>query len=268
MSLNLEQFPTPSWVAELIVAHFFPKLSPDDLVIEPSCGKGLFVNAFPRDVPVVGVEIDPVLAEQARSWTGRPIITGDFASCEIPFGRPTLVAGNPPFRVRTVRAFLERAHALLPVGGRCGFILPVETFQHTHTLLELNTRWGIAQHMIPRDLWGRELRRNILFVEFLKDVHRRLHGFALYQPTHDVKHGVDRRLHTLLIQGRPRRSAWHGLVHRVLEERGGRATLQEIYTGAESKRPTPNPWWRERIRQVLQIGAFTKRGHQWCLTTS
>ena len=45
-------------------------LSSSDLVVEPSCGAGAFLKAIPDEVPVVGVKIDPELAEIARQNTG------------------------------------------------------------------------------------------------------------------------------------------------------------------------------------------------------
>ena len=62
-----------------------PGLSSSDLVVEPSCGAGAFLKAIPDEVPVVGIEIDPELAELARQNPGGPhVITGDFATATLP----------------------------------------------------------------------------------------------------------------------------------------------------------------------------------------
>jgi site-specific DNA-methyltransferase (adenine-specific) len=44
---------------------------------------------------------------------------------------------------------------------------------------------------------------------------------------------------------------WRALVISVLQGLGGKATLPQIYAKAEGRRPTPNVWWREKIRQML-----------------
>jgi len=59
-------------------------LSSSDLVVEPSCGAGAFLKAIPDEVPVVGVKIDPELAEIAQQNTGPHVITGDFATATLP----------------------------------------------------------------------------------------------------------------------------------------------------------------------------------------
>lgn len=66
---GLCQFNTPVWVAQALVERHFPKLGTDDLVLEPSCGIGAFLQAIPAEVRAVGVEIDEALAH--RAWSAR-----------------------------------------------------------------------------------------------------------------------------------------------------------------------------------------------------
>lgn len=66
----LGQFPTPAWAAEALVRENLADLSSNDFVLEPTCGPGRFLAAVPAHVEAVGVEIDPVLAQQARTATG------------------------------------------------------------------------------------------------------------------------------------------------------------------------------------------------------
>jgi len=66
---RLGQYMTPDWAAHALVDRYFADLCCDDLVVEPSCGRGAFMRAIPAHVPVIGVEIDPDLA--AEAVTGR-----------------------------------------------------------------------------------------------------------------------------------------------------------------------------------------------------
>jgi hypothetical protein len=59
------QYMTPEWAASELVERFFPSLSADDFVLEPTCGRGAFLKAIPDEVPAVGVELDPALAAVA-----------------------------------------------------------------------------------------------------------------------------------------------------------------------------------------------------------
>ncbi len=43
---------------------------------------------------------------------------------------------------------------------------------------------------------------------------------------------------------------WRDVVGLALRSLGGRATLKEIYAAVENNRPTENPWWREKVRQI------------------
>jgi hypothetical protein len=46
----------------------------------------------------------------------------------------------------------------------------------------------------------------------------------------------------------------------VLHGLGGRAHLTHIYEAMLARRPTENQHWREKIRQVLQLGPFRNVG--------
>ena len=120
---ELSYYPTPLWVAHAIVERHFPHLDRSDMLLEPSCGGGRFLQAIPEHVPALGVELDPSLAEEARGITGRTIITGDFRTVPLSI-KPTAIIGNPPFEVDLIEEMLERSHRLLPEGGRVGFLLP------------------------------------------------------------------------------------------------------------------------------------------------
>ena len=184
MNRALHQWFTPRWVCEAIVERHFAGLNLGDVVLEPSCGDGRFLQALPAEVPALGVEIDPRLADIARAASGRQIITGDFLAVEIPTPI-THVIGNPPFDSRTIHAFLDRAHGLLVEGGVCGLLLPAYVLQTSSKVCALNHRWSISQELMPRNIFPR-LSLPLVFARFQKDRERALVGFFLYREAADI----------------------------------------------------------------------------------
>jgi hypothetical protein len=242
------QYFTPEWACLELVEKFFPNLNKSDLVLEPSCGLGAFLKAIPGDVPAIGVELDPVVAETCRRNTCREIITGDFCSVILPEGI-TKVIGNPPFAVRTISAFLHRITHLADC-RTCGLLLPAYAMQTHNTVERWRAHWSLRAEIIPRRLFPR-LRLPLMFVLFEKNRSRNMVGFALY----DQAVQVDRMAgfaKEILAGGVPRKNTWRALVDAVLDELG-EASLDEIYAAIEPRRPTPNAWWKEKVRQVLQL---------------
>jgi adenine-specific DNA-methyltransferase len=249
----LHQWFTPRWVCEAIVDRYYRSLNLADSVIEPSCGDGRFLEVIPAEVPAVGVEIDPLMAERARA-SGRPVITGDFLTVQIP-GRFTHAIGNPPFDARLVHAFLARAHDLLEEGGQCGFLLPAYVLQTSSKVMALNRRWSISQELMPRNIFPR-LSLPLVFAQFRKEPHRTLVGFFLYREAADVAK-LPRDMQAAL-QGPSKGSVWRQAV-RAAFVRIGRACapLDALYAAVE--RPSENRFWREKVRQVLQVYPEFKR---------
>lgn len=256
----LGQYPTPQWAAEALVERYFSDLGMYDTVLEPSCGDGRFLHAVPAHVPAIGVEIDPALAIAAHANTGRRIVVGDFRTVEIDVA-PTTIIGNPPFNYRTINEFLDRAHQLLPAEGRVGFLLPVYYFQTAARVVELTQRWSLAQELIPRNLYPR-LRLPLCFAMLRKGAPRTLVGFALYSETDAVRHlGAPYRDQL----SQPARSVWEAVVGAALARLGGEATLQDLYSEIEGKRPTANRWWREKVRQVVQARCRRLAPGRWAV---
>ena len=255
---QLEQYMTPEWVAQELVAQFFPELTMFDRVLEPSCGAGAFLSAIPAHVPALGVEIDPALAAMARAATGREVIVGDFAEVALP--PVTAIVGNPPFSLSAVRRFMARALELLPNDGRVGFILPAHTFQTTSTTVEFAARWHIEQVAMPRNVFP-GLSVPLCFARFTKG-RRGLIGFALYHEHHAVNL-LQRRYKALLAQGE--RSVWAAVTRAALEQLGGEASLPELYREIEGARPTHNRFWRAKVRQQLQVIGVRRGPARWAL---
>lgn len=263
---HLDQFFTPEWAAEQLVSQFFDDLTAEDLVLEPTCGRGAFIKAIPQPVRVIGVEIDPELAAEAQAaagGVGRRVLCGDFRTIELP-ELPTQIIGNLPFKVSVLEALLDRARGWLPDNGRCGLIVSTAMVQTPNTVLRWNEDWSIEQRVLPRTLFPRAIRP-LIFLTFTKDREKRmLGGFALYRESAEIN-AIERAARLLLIHGRPGRSCWRAVVEWGLRRLGGKAHLREIYDAIEPHRPTENRWWQEKVRQTLQRHFSPKGGGVWAI---
>jgi hypothetical protein len=248
-SATLMTYQTPTWAAERLVEHYYPDLSPADLVLEPTCGEGHFLDAIPPHVPAVGVELDAGRAAIARR-TGREVLVGDVLTIDLGL-TPTVVLGNPPFEARFVDALLDRAHRWLPEGGRCGLILPTFLLSTSARLVREAERWSIAQDLIPRELYP-HLRLPLLFARFEKRRQRTLIGFTLFADMAGIR-GLTKRARYILENGRA--PTWRAVVLDALRDCGGEASLDDLYRAIEGRRPTANAHWRPKIRQVVQLYA-------------
>ncbi len=240
---------TPQWACEAIVDAYYPDLTTSDLVLEPTCGEGHFLDAIPGNVPAIGIELNPELAAEARRRTGRRILVGDVRDVELDV-TPTLIIGNPPFTASIVDALLDRAHTWLPVGGRCGLFLPSFLMDRVARVSHELERWEtIATDTLPREIFPR-LRFPIAFVRFEKRRSgRTLIGFALF-PEMDLVRSLGPRARALLTHSRS--PVWRAVVLDAIQGAGGEATLETIYRAVGPKRPTKNPFWREKVRQTCQ----------------
>lgn len=243
----LSVYQTPVWVCEELVSSRFAWLSSSDLVLEPTCGEGHWLQAVPADVPAIGVEIDPGRAAIARERSGRDVIVGDCLAVELE-RRPTAIIGNPPFRASFVDTLLSRAHDWLPNGGSCGLILPVFLMHEAERVVREKQRWSIEMEALPRSVFPR-LRLPVVFVRFEKRERRTLVGFALFEECLAFA-TLPKRVKHILTNGRS--PVWRDVVFDALRMNGGAAHLQAIYSAVEGNRPTANPFWREKVRQTCQ----------------
>lgn len=250
----LSTFQTPSWACEALVERYYADLTSSDWVLEPTCGEGHFLDAIPRDVPALGIELDAGRAAIAEQRTGRRVLVGDVLQMPDPGNQPSLILGNPPFESTFVDALLDRAYRWLPDGGRCGLILPAFVLSTSSRVSRENKRWAIAAEMIPRELFP-HLRMPVLFARFEKRQNRTLVGFALYPDMWAVRQ-LTKRARFILENGR--RPVWKAAVMDALQECGGEASLETLYRAMEGRRPTENPHWRAKIRQVV---------HHYCRRT-
>lgn len=240
----LRQYPTPAWAAAALVREHLGDLGAADFVLEPTCGPGRFLAAVPKDVPAIGVEIDPVLAECARRLTGRHVITGNFLDVTVPT-RPTVVLGNPPFETKLIERILDKAHELLVSDGRVMFVLPAYFFQTARRVVRYSERWSMSQQIVPRNLYH-GLKHPLVFATFAKDQRRIMIGFSLFQELAFLQN-LPRSVQEDLAAGP---CTWPSVVRNAIAEYGGEASLAQIYEFVADRRPTRNPAWREQVRKV------------------
>ena len=242
------QYFTPVWFAEATLETFYGDLS-SARIVEPSCGPGHFLQVFPASADVVGVEIDPELAREARDRTKRDVICGPFEAVELPYeqGSVDFVIGNPPYTLSIVDRFLERARGLLTRSGEVGLILPAYTFQTPSRVLRYAEDWRFDMQMIPRTIFP-GIKLPLVFAQFRKQGPQWV-GIALYEAVQDVA-GMGPEVQETLQRGRG--SVWRAVVAEAIEAIGPGASLADIYAHVEPRRPSATRWWREKVRQTLQ----------------
>lgn len=241
----LNQYFTPRWVADLIVRQYFPDIdTPGTTVLDPSAGDGSWLRAIPAHINAIGIEIDPTVAAIAAHDTGRRIIIGDFTTVDIDI-EPTHILGNPPYTSTTIAAFIQRTNALLPHGGKAGFILPAYVFSFARTTLALLRNFDVRVDILPRDIFPR-ISQPLIFARLTKNHEQRLIGFMLFEEAAAV-HQMRSTYRRIIERGR--KPIWRDLIETALHAYGGQATLNQIYALIEGFRPTSNRWWKDAIRR-------------------
>jgi len=241
------QYFTPAWAADLLVKRYFGGLTANDLVWEPACGDGRFLAAIPPHVSAIGTEIDEHWADKARLYTGRNVINADFRTVKLP-EKPTAVIGNPPYQSDLIDALLDRCRDLLEYDQRVGLLLPVYYLQTASKVIDLNKSWSISQELLPRNMFG-GLTKPIMWASFTKQHKTVLSGFFLYSEV-DALSGMHKDVRALFIGNQSTPTCWRDAVQMALQACGGRATLSQLYNCIEGNRPSKNPWWREKVRQI------------------
>lgn len=174
--------PTPVAIVDLMVAKLFHRRTPKstDLIIDPGCGDGPFIEGVLRycdargiDAPhVLGIELDPQHLERAkpkfRSKKNIQLRVADYLARDI--GPADFVIGNPPYvpiteldidekaryrerfeaaagRFDLYLLFIEQSLRNLKPGGRLCFITP-EKFEYVATAAPLRrilATWTIRE---------------------------------------------------------------------------------------------------------------------------
>lgn len=248
MKKELCQYFTPAWAAEMLFDAHFSHLTSRDMVWEPTCGPGNMLSAVPSHIPCIGTEIDPALAFHAQANTGRLVLCGSALNVQLP--RITAVFGNPPFILSFFEKLMARCEGLLRVGDKAGFIIPAYFFQTSRTAIGLSKNWGVYQEIIPRNLFPR-LTKPLVFATFVRDTRSQLYGFRLFGEVEAMR-SLQEQFQNDLVNADGQRGVWKKAVTGVMSRLGGNATLEAIYAGIESNRPTPNKFWKEKVRQICQ----------------
>lgn len=132
VSKDLQYYPTPKAVAERLVADLY--IREGERVLEPSCGCGRILDALrakgARDV--LGIEVDPGRAAEARA-KGHSVQCANFLET-VPTGDFDRVVMNPPFWRETYFRHVKHALRYLKPGGTLTAILPA-TARYDHGLL-------------------------------------------------------------------------------------------------------------------------------------
>ena len=91
-------------------------------------------------------------------------------------------------------------------------------------------------------------------------------GFALYRQAVEIDN-LNTESREILEGGKARRGVWRALVEESLRKLGGEADLRTLYASIEKRRPTENVWWKEKVRQVLQMHFDSVAVGRWKLRT-
>jgi len=223
-------------------------LRSDDFMFEPGCGEGGFLDiASQLGVRCIGVEKNSQRAEIARS-RGHHVLTGDFCTVPLPM-ELTIALGNPPYTTSIIDQLLNRLAdpVAFPVLERINLLIPIFYLSNSKHVQAIREHFSINAHIIPRNTFGR-IRHPLAFARFDRNAKRQLVGLALYDQTEDVLNMAVR-----VQRGLQTRQTWKTVVREALEALGGSGTLKQLYAIAEPKRPSPNIWWRDKIRQVAPM---------------
>lgn len=245
----LNQYFTPVWAAEQIIARYYPNLTKADVVFDVGCGDGRFLMSLPGHVAAYGFELDSALAQQARINSNRPVFEGCFTETPFP-EKPTVCIGNPPYDMGLVNGFLSRAYETMDYGGKCGFILPVYFFQTADTVIEYMRSWSLSYDLLPRNMFE-GMSKPVMFAQFLKERTAASVGFFLYDETSEIQK-LKKKYRVMFMGNESSTHLWGSVIDKALAALGGQASLQDIYLEIEGVRPTSTKHWKAQIRKVLQ----------------
>lgn len=97
-------------------------------IIEPSAGRGVFLDVIGEDFVVHSYDIAP---EDNR------IVKQDYLELDIPYKENRLIIGNPPYGrcLNLAQKFYKKS---IELGDYIGFILPISQFNNTRSLFEFD----------------------------------------------------------------------------------------------------------------------------------
>ena len=241
----LDQWFTPPWAADVLVADALKGMGTLS-VLEPAAGTGNILGAIPSCHEALGIEIDPRMAEEARRRTGRQVLEGDYRYIDLGDRRFGAIVGNPPFGAEDVDALVARSHQLLDEEGVLALILPAHLPASSERIEKWREKFSIEVQLLPRNLFPR-LTLPLAWTKMIKCQRRTLVGLMLFTEQGDVSAMPDETRRALA-----KGATWCDVIADALASLGGTATLHEIYSAVEPRRRSPNPYWKDKTRQVLR----------------
>lgn len=253
----LSQWFTPFWVAEELVDDALKGMSGAS-VLEPSCGTGAFLTAVPKEMPALGIDIDPRVVAAAVANSGREVIVGDFRKHDLGGFRPDVIVGNPPFEMEIINGFLDRAHEILPEDGLIAMVLPAYAFQTPRQVSRWMDMFSIDVNMIPRTLFP-GLSKPLVWAKCTKTAARRFSGMMLFAETRAIE-----QMRPAIRKALEGPGTWREAVDTALRSLGGEASVSSIYEAMVPER-RQSEHWRPKVRQTLQRGFVSLGQGRWAV---
>lgn len=176
---------TPLELAQRICLLISKQITPD-LIVEPNCGIGAFlqaaINIFPHARRILGLDINPDYVQAARSMRNNgnlEVIQGDFFAydwkCLNEFKGPVLILGNPPWvtnaelmRIKSsnipMKANFNGLNGMEAITGKSNFdisewmlIKETELLQDKEALLSMLCKTTVARKVLSY-VWKNTLR--------------------------------------------------------------------------------------------------------------
>jgi site-specific DNA-methyltransferase (adenine-specific) len=215
------------------------------------------LREIPGDVRAFGIELDATVAERARISSGRPVITGDALTVQLP-KRPTRLISNIPFRVSFLNRLLDRYYHVLEEGDNATItiLVPVFALQSSTRVSKYIERFSLRCDVIPRDIFP-GLPLPLAIASFTKSRDRWLAGVAFFTEVAEQKR-FPREIRDLM--DRAQTNVWVAVIMRALEHLGGRGSVDEVTRYVSGYRPTRTEHWREAIRKHIRSFPREARG--------
>lgn len=162
MKINNDAYYTPTDLANELWNKAVDLIGAENItyVIEPSCGRGAFMQ-HPRYRVNLAVDIATECYGMADTF-----VKGDFLNMEIPRYKGALVIGNPPYGERLYLAQRFFRHAAT-FADYIAFILPISQLNNTQSLYEFDLIH--SEDLGVRDYSGRRL--HCCFNVYLRPAH-------------------------------------------------------------------------------------------------
>ena len=176
-------FQTPDVLARAICEMLYHLGVSPGSIVEPTCGRGSFLRAatsvFPNCTQVIGVEVNPDYATEAKAVERADVYCEDFFDKDWPgtldgLLEPTLVIGNPPWVTNSAvgalggsnlpaKSNFQRLNGLDAITGKSNFDISewmllhlLEWLSGREAVLAMLCKTAVARKVL-RHAWSRDL---------------------------------------------------------------------------------------------------------------